>query len=78
MPELAEVKLTSDYINLTCYGVIFNNIVTITHGRKNPIILQPYHEFYIQSESRGKELVLYLINKHILIVFKYSNYIIII
>lgn len=63
MPELAEVKLMSDYINKHCYNVVFNDISTINTTNRNPIILQPYHQFYIEAQSRGKELVLYLINK---------------
>jgi endonuclease VIII-like 1 len=63
MPELAEVKLTSDYIN-RCFNIVFENIKTIHTGKKNPVISQPFDEFYIESVARGKELILYLINKN--------------
>lgn len=63
MPELAEVRLTSDYIN-KAFNIVFENIETLHTGKKNPIILQPFNEFYIESIARGKELVVYLVNKN--------------
>ena len=57
MPELAELKLTADYINESASGLKYKNI------EKNPEhkgegIDKPFDTFEITSESRGKELVL--------------------
>jgi len=59
MPELAEIKLTADYVNKSANGLKFTNVV------KNPIhkgkeLDIPFNKFQITAESRGKELVLYL------------------
>lgn len=59
MPELAELKLTADYINKSAKGQIFNHI------EKNPVhkgndITSPF-PFRLWAQSRGKELVLYLL-----------------
>jgi len=63
MPELAELKLTADYINKSAADLLFVNI------RKNPIhkgkeISVPYKKFYISAESRGKELMLLIKDKY--------------
>lgn len=59
MPELAELKLTADYINKTTKGQTFQHI------EKNPVhkgddIKAPY-SFKLWAQSKGKELVLYLL-----------------
>lgn len=59
MPELAEVRLTSDYVNSKSEGIFFQEI------RKNPNhkwrdVKLPFNIFWIKSSSRGKEMVLYL------------------
>lgn len=59
MPELAELRLTSDFINHQTRGRIFKTI------EKNPVhkglsIDSPFDSFYITSQSRGKELVVTL------------------
>lgn len=63
MPELAELRLTADYINKTSKGLSFVSI------KKNPVhkgkeISVPYRKFYISAESRGKELMLTLSDKY--------------
>jgi endonuclease VIII-like 1 len=55
MPELAEVKIMSEYVNHVGKDKVFNNI------RKNPVNKNPetevfYQNFTIKSENRGKEL----------------------
>jgi endonuclease VIII-like 1 len=58
MPELAELRLTADYINQTAKGKIFHNV------RKNPTHKCPEiseeldFPFIIKAESKGKELML--------------------
>ena len=57
MPELAELRLTSDYINEASDRVQYTNI------EKNPVhkgkeIKSPFEVFKITSQSRGKELLL--------------------
>lgn len=59
MPELAELKLTSDYINKAAEGRTFSKI------KKNPqhkgeLFKVPFDKFWISSKSRGKELILYI------------------
>lgn len=59
MPELAELRLTADYINASANGLKFVNI------KKNPVhkgkdIEPPFKFFKIFAESRGKELMLTL------------------
>ena len=57
MPELAELKLTSDYVNICSEGVTYARV------EKNPqhkgVELDiPFKYFRIKSESKGKEIVL--------------------
>jgi endonuclease VIII-like 1 len=59
MPELAELRLTSEFINKQAKGKVFNGI------RKNPIhkgkdVEVPFSAFSIEAQSRGKELLLTL------------------
>ena len=59
MPELAELKLSAQYVNEQCEGKVFNDI------KKNPVhkgldITAPYSEFSIRAESRGKEMLLFI------------------
>lgn len=57
MPELAELRLTADYINQESENRIFYGV------KKNPVhkgkeVKVPFNEFTISAESRGKELML--------------------
>lgn len=57
MPELAELKLTADYINHVAANKIFYSV------KKNPVhkgkdVEIPFTGFTIDAESRGKELML--------------------
>lgn len=59
MPELAELRLTADFINKAATGLKFVNI------KKNPVhkgkdVEVPFKFFRISAESRGKELMLTL------------------
>ena len=59
MPELAELRLTADYVNKAANGLKFVKI------KKNPVhkgkdISVPFKFFRITAESRGKELMLTL------------------
>jgi endonuclease VIII-like 1 len=63
MPELAELRLTADYINHAARGLKYVNV------RKNPVhkgkdIDVPFKKFYIMAKSRGKELMLLLSDAH--------------
>ena len=57
MPELAELKLTADYINESASGLKYKNIEK-NPEHKGERINKPFDTFEITSESRGKELVL--------------------
>lgn len=59
MPELAELRLTADYINKA------SEDRTYTGVKKNPqhkgeMFEVPFEKFNIQAMSRGKELIVYL------------------
>jgi len=63
MPELAELRLTADYVN----QISENN--TYVSVKKNPVhkgkdLNIPYEKFYIRAESRGKELMLTIMDKN--------------
>lgn len=59
MPELAELRLTADYINSSAKGLKFINITKNPSHKGNDIYIKPSH-FIITAESRGKELMLTL------------------
>jgi endonuclease VIII-like 1 len=61
MPELAEVKLTADYINRASYKRIYESVKKNTN-HKGELFNIPFKNFNIFAESRGKELVLYIID----------------
>ena len=63
MPELAELRLTAQYINESVGKLKFTNI------KKNPVhkgseVISPFEKFTLSSKSRGKELVVYLKDFH--------------
>lgn len=60
MPELAELRLTADYINEHSVGKTFKRQIDKTPGHKQPSIQGPSDTFTISAESRGKELKLTL------------------
>jgi len=59
MPELAELKLTADYINQASEGRTYNGIAK-NPQHKGELFEVPFEKFNIQAISRGKELVVYL------------------
>ena len=62
MPELAEVRLTADYVNQTSKGKVFTQVdKNPTH--KGDEVQLPFQQFQLYAESRGKELVLYVLEE---------------
>lgn len=64
MPELAEIKIMADYINQVCTGEDFTSISFSESASNRKLgITQPTNLqiFKISAESRGKELILSLI-----------------
>lgn len=59
MPELAELRLTAEYINLSSEEKEFFQIEK-NYLHKGEDLIIPYSTFKIKASSRGKELVLYL------------------
>ena len=57
MPELAEVKIMSEYINYVNKKETFIGVEK-SKENKNPKIEVPYKRFSVSSKSRGKELML--------------------
>lgn len=63
MPELAELKFTADYVNEVSEGMSYVGI------QKNPIhkcedLNIPFKKFRIKAESKGKEMVLYFLDRY--------------
>jgi len=59
MPELAELRLTADYINGVASGVTFDEVQkSPQHKGEEPLLASD--QFTISAESRGKELMLHL------------------
>lgn len=59
MPELAELKLTADYVNVAAQGRTFIEIKK-NQVHKGAEVTAPFNQFIIQAQSRGKELLLEL------------------
>jgi len=59
MPELAELKLTADYVNRSAKGKHFY-AVQKNPEHKGQLFDVPFSEFIIHASSRGKELILFL------------------
>jgi formamidopyrimidine-DNA glycosylase len=57
MPELAEVKIMSEYINYVNQEETFIGVEK-SKENKNPKIEVPYKRFKVSAKSRGKELML--------------------
>ena len=57
MPELAELRLTADYIRESARGKTYKNIKN-NPIHKHPPLKQLKDRFTISAESRGKELIL--------------------
>ena len=62
MPELAEIKIMSEYINNVCEGEDFTSISVSPEVSKRLSLIQPteLQIFSISAQSRGKELLLTL------------------
>lgn len=59
MPELAELKLTADYINTISKDKVFNGVAK-NPEHKGKIFGIPFQSFTLSAKSRGKELVVYI------------------
>jgi len=57
MPELAELKLTADYLNSVSNGIKFVNAKKNPQHKGDELDI-PFRKFTISTESSGKELVL--------------------
>lgn len=57
MPELAELRLTADYINSRAHGLKFES-VTKNPEHKCQDLEIPFKKFKIKADSRGKEIVI--------------------
>ena len=64
MPELAEVRIMSEFINEVAEGRIFRNIRKSTISKVKTSIRNPYEDlFRVEASSRGKELRLEFISR---------------
>ena len=57
MPELAELKLTSDYVNKKSKEAIYTNVVKNPQHKCEDLDI-PFEHFRLTSKSKGKEIVL--------------------
>tara|TARA_B100000963_G_scaffold334854_1_gene328439 strand:- start:16227 stop:17048 length:822 start_codon:yes stop_codon:yes gene_type:complete len=73
MPELAELRLTADYINQTVKGKTFNKVKNNPEHKWKPLF-QKHPLFTIKAKSRGKELIVYLNNYPIRMTMGMSGY----
>lgn len=56
MPELAELRLTADYINKTAHGLKFESVHKNPEHKCEDLNI-PFRKFKIKAQSRGKEIV---------------------
>ena len=59
MPELAELRLTADYINGVTSGVTFDDVQKSPEHKGAEVGLHS-DQFRISAESRGKELMIHI------------------
>jgi len=57
MPELAELKLTADYVNLNSKGITYVNVEKNPEHKGENLEI-PFKYFNILVESQGKEIVM--------------------
>ena len=62
MPELAELKFTADYVNESSGDISYVNV------KKNPVhkgeeLDIPFKKWRMRAETKGKEMVLYCLDK---------------
>ena len=57
MPELAELKLTADYVNLNSKGITYVNVEKNPEHKGENLEI-PFKYFNILAESQGKEIVM--------------------
>ena len=56
MPELAELRLTADYINTAAHGLKFESVNKNPQHKCEDLDI-PFRKFKIKAQSRGKEIV---------------------
>ena len=57
MPELAELKLTSDFVNKASSGLVYTNVEKNPEHKGQELDI-PFKFWRLSAESRGKEIVL--------------------
>ena len=57
MPELAELRLTADYINSRAHGLKFESVDKNPEHKCQDLEI-PFKKFKIKAQSRGKEIVI--------------------
>lgn len=63
MPELAELKLTADYINESTGNTKFVSVKKNPQHKGEELNI-PFKKFRIRAESRGKELVIAILDRY--------------
>lgn len=63
MPELAELKLTADYINESTRALKFVSVKKNPQHKGEELNI-PFKKFRIRAESRGKELVVGILDRY--------------
>ena len=63
MPELAELKFTADYVNENSNGITYVGISKNPEHKCEDIEV-PFEEFTVSAESKGKELTVFINDRH--------------
>lgn len=63
MPELAELKFTSDFVNSVSGNITYSNVEKNPEHKCEDLNI-PFKEFKLKSESRGKEMILIISDKY--------------
>lgn len=63
MPELAELKFTADYVNENSKGITYVSISKNPEHKCEDIEI-PFEEFMVSAESKGKELTIFISDRH--------------
>lgn len=63
MPELAELRLTADYINQSSNNLKFVNVKKNPQHKGQDLDI-PFEKFRIKAQSRGKELVVGILDRY--------------
>ena len=71
MPEISEIKISSDFINYHSKDNVYTKIFTVEKGNEATQYLDS--EFLLKSESNGKELIINIIKDNIIPIYVFMG-----